>query len=120
MRGRSHEPIFWSIFGMGGVIAAMFIPVMIFVTGIGGAFGWDAVTGALAHGEDGIGALLRHAPVRAALGLIMALASVHAAHRIRHTLIDLHVHAPPAVLIVASYGAAAILSALIAIVLALF
>ena len=120
MRGRSHEPIFWSIFGMGGVIAAMFIPVMIFVTGIGGAFGWDAVTGALAHGEDGIGALLNHAPVRAILGLIMALAAVHAAHRIRHTLIDLHVHAPPAVLIVASYGAAAILSALIAIVLALF
>lgn len=120
MRGRSHEPIFWSIFGMGGVIAAMFIPVMIFVTGIGGAFGWDAVTGALAHGEDGIGALLNHAPVRAVLGLIMALASVHAAHRIRHTLIDLHVHAPPALLIVASYGTAAIVSVLTAIVLALF
>ena len=93
---------------------------MIFVTGIGGAFGWDAVTEALAHGEDGIGALLNHAPVRAILGLIMALATVHAAHRIRHTLIDLHVHAPPAVLIVASYGAAAVLSALIAVVLALF
>ena len=37
MRGRSHEPFWWSIFGMGGVIAALFIPVMIFVTGIGGA-----------------------------------------------------------------------------------
>ncbi|MCY3784165.1 MAG: fumarate reductase subunit D [Chloroflexi bacterium] len=120
MKGRSHEPIWWSLFGMGGIIAAVFVPVIIFVTGIGGAAGWDAVTGALAHGEDGIGALLRHAPVRAVLGLILALAAVHAAHRIRHTLIDLHVHAPPAVLIVASYGAAAVVSVLIAIVLALF
>lgn len=120
MRGRSHEPIWWSLFGMGGIIAAVFVPVMIFVVGIGGAAGWDAVTEALAHGEDGIGALLRHAPVRAVLGLILALATVHAAHRIRHTLIDLHVHAPPAVLIVASYGAAAVVSVLIAIVLALF
>ena len=120
MRGRSHEPFWWSIFGMGGIIAALFIPVMIFVTGIGGAAGWDAVSGALAHGEDGTGALLRHAPVRAILGLIMALAIFHAAHRIRHTLIDLHVHAPPAVLIVASYGAAAVFSALTAIALALF
>ncbi len=120
MRGRSHEPIFWSVFGLGGIVAAIFIPVIIFVTGIGGAAGWEAVSGALAHGEDGIGALLRHAPVRAVLGLIMALAAVHAAHRIRHTLIDLHVHAPPAVLIVASYGAAAVVSVLTAIVLALF
>ncbi len=120
MRGRSHEPIFWSVFGLGGIVAAIFIPVTIFVTGIGGATGWDAVSGALSHGEDGIGALLRHAPVRAVLGLIMALAAIHAAHRIRHTLIDLHVHAPPAVLIVASYGTAAVVSVLTAIVLALF
>ena len=120
MRGRSHEPIWWSLFGMGGIIAAVFVPVIIFVVGIGGAVGWETISGALAHGEDGIGALLRHAPVRAVLGLIMALAAVHAAHRIRHTLIDLHVHAPPAALIVASYGAAAVVSVLIAVVLALF
>ena len=120
MRGRSHEPFWWSIFGMGGVIAALFIPVMIFVTGIGGAAGLDAISAALGHGEDGIGALLRHAPVRAVLGLIMALAAFHAAHRIRHTLIDLQAPAPHSALAAASYGGAAIVSALTAVFLALF
>ncbi len=120
MRGRSHEAFWWTVFGAGGVIAALFFPVMIYVTGIGGATGWDAVSGAVGYGEDGNGALLRHAPVRAVLGLIMALAAVHAAPRIRHTRIDLHVPVPHGPLALASYGGAAILSALAAVVLALF
>ena len=31
---RSNEPIFWSLFGAGGVIVAFVLPVVIFVTGI--------------------------------------------------------------------------------------
>ena len=31
---RANEPIFWALFGAGGVVAAFVLPVMIFITGI--------------------------------------------------------------------------------------
>ena len=31
---RSHEPIFWSLFGAGGVLSALIAPILIFITGI--------------------------------------------------------------------------------------
>jgi len=31
---RSNEPIFWSLFGAGGLVVAFILPVLIFVTGI--------------------------------------------------------------------------------------
>ena len=34
MSRRSNEPIFWSLFGAGGVIVAFFVPMLILVTGI--------------------------------------------------------------------------------------
>jgi len=120
MSHRSHEAFWWTVFGVGGVVAALFLPVMIFIAGIGGAAGWDAVSGALAHGEEGIGSLLHHSPVRAVLGLVMTLAAFHAAHRIRHTLIDLQVPIPHGPLALTSYGGAGVFTALIVVVLSLF
>lgn len=34
MSSRSHEPIFWSLFGAGGVIVAFILPVMVVATGL--------------------------------------------------------------------------------------
>ena len=31
---RSNEPIFWSLFGAGGVVVAFILPMLIFITGI--------------------------------------------------------------------------------------
>jgi fumarate reductase subunit D len=31
---RSHEPIFWSLFGAGGVVVAFILPMLIFITGL--------------------------------------------------------------------------------------
>ena len=119
MRGRSSEALWWSLFTAGGVIAALFIPVMIGITGIAGGVGWDAAVTALSHGDEGIGDLLRHALVRAAIGLIIGLSAVHAAHRIRHLLIDIHVPVNHRALAVTSYAGAAAVTAVGAVVLVL-
>lgn len=34
MAKRSNEPVFWSLFGAGGVIVAFILPMLIFITGI--------------------------------------------------------------------------------------
>ena len=34
MKARSHEPIFWSLFGAGGVVVAFCLPMLIFITGV--------------------------------------------------------------------------------------
>ena len=37
---RSHEPVFWSLFGSGGILAALCGAALVFVTGIGVPMGW--------------------------------------------------------------------------------
>lgn len=35
MKTRSNEPVFWSLFGAGGLVVAFILPALIFVTGVG-------------------------------------------------------------------------------------
>ena len=86
----SNEVLWWSLFSAGGVMATMFIPAFVIVTGLAlptkdnadandrydqlhglfqGWFGWIIVRGALS--------------------VIIFLCLFHCAHRIRHTLMDL-------------------------------
>lgn len=37
---RSHEPVFWALFGAGGILAALCGAALAFVTGIGVPLGW--------------------------------------------------------------------------------
>ena len=80
---RSNAPVFWSLFGAGGMLAAL----------VGAAF--VALTGfALPHASLGYAsvlALARHGA--AAIFVVVALFLWHAAHRIFHTLHDLGIHA---------------------------
>ena len=37
---RSHEPVFWSLFGAGGMLSALCGFALVFVTGVGVPLGW--------------------------------------------------------------------------------
>jgi fumarate reductase subunit D len=85
LRKRSNEPVFWALFGAGGVVASMFAPALIFITGLaiplgllpGEALRYDRVHAALTHP---LGALF--------LFVVVALLFWHAMHRINHSLHD--------------------------------
>jgi fumarate reductase subunit D len=100
---RSHEPIFWSLFGAGGMLSAAVAPILIFITGIIAPTGlWmppEALdySRVLAFAQHWIGKLLILA--------VISLFLFHAAHRIYHGLHDLGVHAGTGAM-VAAYGGA--------------
>lgn len=102
---RSNEPIFWSLFGAGGVLSALVAPVLIFITGIIAPIGIWMPRQALDYrrvlgfAQHGLGKLLILA--------VISLFLFHAAHRIYHGLHDLGVHAGTGAM-VAAYGSAAV------------
>jgi fumarate reductase subunit D len=81
---RSHAPIFWLLFGAGGMLAALVGTALVFVTGIAGPLGWMA--GALAY--PNVLALARGVVGKAALFAVVMLFAWHAAHRLLHSLHD--------------------------------
>jgi fumarate reductase subunit D len=102
---RSHEPIFWSLFGAGGVLSALIAPVLIFITGIIAPIGvWMPPEAldyprVLGFGQHWFGKLVILA--------VISLFLFHAVHRIYHGLHDLGVHAGTGTM-VAAYGSAAV------------
>lgn len=89
---RSHEPLAWLLFGAGGMLAALLAPALVLIVGLAGPLGWLPAE-ALSAGR--LRALLLWPGARLLLGLTLALFLWHAAHRIRHSLHDLGVHAGP-------------------------
>jgi fumarate reductase subunit D len=90
---RSNKPVFWSLFGAGGMLSALIGPMLIFITGIAVPLGillpattldYDRAL-ALAQGWFGKLALL----------IVIALFLFHGCHRMYHTLHDLGVHVGP-------------------------
>lgn len=103
MAKRSHEPIFWSLFGAGGVIAALVLPVLVVITGILWPLG-------LMPG-DALGYERMHAFASSVIGPPVLFAVIvftlwHAAHRIFHSLHDLGVHRGLGLWKLICYGAA--------------
>ncbi len=84
---RSNAPIFWLLFGAGGMLAALFGPMLVFITGIAVPLGWALPADLLSYPR--MLALAQHALAKAALLLVIALFAWHAAHRILHSLHDL-------------------------------
>ena len=108
---RSHAPIFWLLFGAGGMLSALFGTALVFITGIAVPLGWtlDADTLSYAH----MLAFTQTVWGKAAALTAIALFAWHAAHRIFHSLHDVGIHAG-AWAKVLCYGSAGLVSVIAA------
>ena len=100
---RSNAPIFWLLFGAGGMLAALLGPMLVFITGIAVPLGWPLHSELLSYAR--MLAFAQHWAGKGFLLVVIALFAWHAAHRIFHSLHDVGIH-NGMVAKVATYGGA--------------
>lgn len=83
MGKRSNEPFLWLLFSAGGVLAAMLIPIQLFLFGLAFPLGW--LNG---PSYQSLLELLSHPFTRLYLFVLVTLSLFHWAHRFRYTLYD--------------------------------
>jgi fumarate reductase subunit D len=83
MGTRSNEPFLWMLFSAGGVVAAMLLPIHLFLFGLAFPLGWLN-----APSHERLLALVSHPATRAYLFVLCTLPLFHWAHRFRFTLYD--------------------------------
>jgi fumarate reductase subunit D len=83
MAKRSNEPLFWSLFSAGGVVAAFMIPILVFLFGLAFPLGWIEPP----EYQD-LHDLVGHPLTRIILFGLCSLPLFHWAHRFRFTLYD--------------------------------
>jgi fumarate reductase subunit D len=111
---RPVEPLFWSLFGGGGTLAAFFLPVLLVVTGLAIPLGWVTVS------YDTLNALVAPWYSRALVVVIISLSLFHWAHRFRFTLHEgLQLHPYDKSIAVFCYGSALLISGFAAVALLL-
>lgn len=99
---RSSQPVFWVLFGAGGMLSALVGFALVFVTGIAAPLG---ITPEHLMSYEGVHAFARNFAGKAFIFAVIALFLWHGAHRIFHSLHDIGVHSGlPAKL--ACYGVA--------------
>jgi fumarate reductase subunit D len=80
---RSIEPFLWLLFSAGGVMAALLMPILLFLFGLAFPLGWFA-----SPSYDHLHAVLQNPLTRVVLFLLCMLSLFHWAHRFRYTLYD--------------------------------
>lgn len=102
---RSHEPVVWSLFGAGGMLAAFVTPPLLLCTAL------LAPLGLLGDGLafERVAAFVNHWLGALILWAVIALPLWHALHRVYHGLHDLKVGARP-LFFVLCYGGALLLT----------
>ena len=83
MTKRSIEPILWMLFSAGGVLAALLIPVLLFLFGLAFPLGWLSPPD-----HTHLLSLVSHPITRVILFFLCVLCLLHWAHRFRYTLYD--------------------------------
>jgi fumarate reductase subunit D len=84
---RSNAPIFWSLFGAGGMVSALIGPMLVFITGIAVPLGLLLPRDTMSYPR--MLAFAQHWAGKGFLFMVIALFLWHAAHRIFHSLHDL-------------------------------
>jgi fumarate reductase subunit D len=79
----SNEAFFWLLFSAGGVVAAIVIPIQVFLFGLAFPLGWLP-----SPSYEHLIALVHSPLVRLYLLVLCALPLFHCAHRIRFTFFD--------------------------------
>ncbi len=100
---KSNEPIWWSLFSAGGMVAAMVFPILIVITGI-------LVPLRLASEDslnfERIHSAVSHPLIKLILLGVIALPLFHWAHRFRFTLVDIGLKNFSTVISILCYGSA--------------
>ncbi len=98
----SNDAFFWTLFSAGGVVAAVLIPIHLFLFGLAFPLGWIS-----APSYDHLMVLIRSPLIRIYLFILCSLPLFHWAHRFRFTLYDgLQVKHLNEVIFVFCYGGA--------------
>jgi len=82
---RSNAPVFWLLFGAGGLLSALLGPALVIVTGLAAPLGW------LPGDPFAYPRMLRfaqHGLAKAFVFAVIALFAWHAMHRLLHSLHD--------------------------------
>jgi fumarate reductase subunit D len=80
---RSAEPLLWMMFSAGGVVAALVLPMLLFLFGVAFPLGWLTPPPV-----ERLAAVIAHPLTRLALVVVCMVSLFHAAHRFRYTLYD--------------------------------
>ena len=100
---KSNEPIWWSLFSAGGMIAAMVLPILIIITGILVPFG---LAGDDPLNIKRIHSAVSHPFIKLVLFTVISLPLFHWAHRFRFTLVDVGLKSVSAPISILCYGGA--------------
>ena len=101
---KSNEPIWWSLFSAGGMVAAMIFPILIIITGILIPFGLA--------GDDPLNferihtAVAQNNYVKMIFFIVISLPLFHWAHRFRFTLVDVGLKSMSSLISILCYGGA--------------
>jgi fumarate reductase subunit D len=87
---RSNSHIFWLLFGAGGMLAALFGTVLVYLTGIADPMGWAPGADLLSYPHTLV--LAQHWLGKGFLFAVIALFAWHAVHRILCSLHDVGIH----------------------------
>ena len=100
---KSNEPIWWSLFSAGGMVAAMVLPILIVITGIVVPFG---LAGDDPLNFKRIHSAVSHPFIKLVLFTVISLPLFHWAHRFLFTLVDVGLKSVSTLISVLCYGGA--------------
>ncbi len=110
---KSNEPIWWSLFSAGGMVAAMVLPILIVITGILVPLG---VAGSEPLHFERIHAAVSRPATKLVLFVVISLPLFHWAHRFRFTLVDVGLKPMATLISILCYGGAIVVTTIATIV----